>query len=409
MNKKCYLFKKNGELLDTFVLLEEGKVNSIEWDKDGDYIAILQENAVNITLYEISTKKATQISLNNNNASFITWSKTGPQLAIGTTKGNLFIYNKITRKRVPIMGKHSKKITCGCWNIDNKLALSGPDQMITISDSDGNTLDQTVVKKEPFKLDFAEQKTDTISRLTAQTTAASNSTQKKTLLSKENTVSVNSAGETILLHRLNDPDNPVELAFQAKYGTIKHYHWYGDGYMLIAFSEGYVVAISTHMEEIGEELQSLRLHESTINDLIYCDALNKCATISENQIKIVDLSMDWKQQQEVKTEILSYSQNDGKPYMLDWTSDGQILSVATSNGNVFNYLMSMPLLCSGYLDKVAYLSSLREVTVVDIKNKEPTQISRVPLAVEPSILSICPCQIAIAMNNSVWVYQYSTE
>jgi WD repeat-containing protein 19 len=98
----------------------------------------------NVTLYEVAVRKASPLPLSPQQASFLSWSKTGPQLAIGTTKGNLVLYNKSTRKRVPITGLHSKKIVSGAWNVENKLALTALDRMVSVSDAEGNTLEQTV-------------------------------------------------------------------------------------------------------------------------------------------------------------------------------------------------------------------------------------------------------------------------
>ncbi len=64
---------------------------------------------------------------------------------------------------------------------------------------------------------------------------------------QENTVSLNLGRKTIYLYNLNDRDNQIELAFQPKYGQIISYRWYGDGYMMLGFSEGYFVVISTRI------------------------------------------------------------------------------------------------------------------------------------------------------------------
>jgi WD repeat-containing protein 19 len=65
---------------------------------------------------------------------------------------------------------------------------------------------------------------------------------------QENTVSLNMGKKTIYLYNLNDRDNPIELAFQAKYGSITAYKWFGDGYMMLGFSEGWFVVISTRIQ-----------------------------------------------------------------------------------------------------------------------------------------------------------------
>ena len=39
-------------------------------------------------------------------------------------------------------------------------------------------------------------------------------------------VSVNVAKKTLFLFNINDPDNPIELAFQQRYGSIVDYKWW---------------------------------------------------------------------------------------------------------------------------------------------------------------------------------------
>lgn len=95
-------------------------------------LAILQEGNSQVPLWELATRQVTNVETNLKDPSFLKWSRTGPQLAIGTGKGNLLIYNKTTRKKERILGKHSRKITCGAWSNDNRLALGGMDNMLTL-------------------------------------------------------------------------------------------------------------------------------------------------------------------------------------------------------------------------------------------------------------------------------------
>jgi WD repeat-containing protein 19 len=50
------------------------------------------------------------------------WSNTHPILVFGTDKGNLIFYNKKNKKKIPTMGKHSKKIISGDWNNEGMLS-----------------------------------------------------------------------------------------------------------------------------------------------------------------------------------------------------------------------------------------------------------------------------------------------
>lgn len=49
---------------------------------------------------------------------------------------------------------------------------------------------------------------------------------------------------------------------------------------------------------------------------------------------------------------------------MSWTDDGQIMTVSTSRGRVYNFLAQMPIVHDACGPNVAYQSSLREITVV---------------------------------------------
>lgn len=88
---------------------------------------------------------------------------------------------------------------------------------------------------------------------------------------------------TLILLNINDPDNPIELAFQQIYGTITTYRWYGDGYILIGFSGGYCISISTHLKEIGQELFQIRNHRDSISALSISTQLNRAVCAGDNK------------------------------------------------------------------------------------------------------------------------------
>ena len=119
------------------------------------------------------------------------------------------------KKKIPVLGKHSKEITCGAWSQDNRLALGSKDKNLTISTADGDELERTVLKKEPVEIQFM---TKSFQKQQEQKNAVGSGK-----------VSINMDGQRILLYDLEDPDNPVELEFQKKYGDIVAYKWFGEG------------------------------------------------------------------------------------------------------------------------------------------------------------------------------------
>ncbi|KAK6976293.1 WD repeat-containing protein 19 [Biomphalaria glabrata] len=373
------IYDRHGDLRGNITL--PGRCTGLDWDQDGDILAAVCENSPMIFLWSTNTEKHTQFDSGLKDAmTFLLWSKNGVFLAVGTVKGNVLIYNQQTSKKNIIIGKHTKKITCGAWSNNGYLALGSEDKSITVSNPDGDTLRQSPLRGEPYDLEFSEMKEDERSS------------------TGENTVSVNVGRKTLFLYNLNDSDNPIELAFQPKYGSIIAYRWFGDGYILIGFSQGFFVVISTHLKEIGQECFQARNHKNSLTSIAISTALGKAASCGDNCIKIHDLT-DLKEMYAIIT--LDEEKSLDK---IAWSDDGQLLAVSTPRGGLHIYLARLPMLASVSQTRIAYLTSLLEVTIEDQVTQEKTQTIQVE--VEPSFLALGPYYVAVGMNNRAWFYVF---
>ncbi|ELV10439.1 WD repeat-containing protein 19 [Tupaia chinensis] len=265
-----------------------------------------------------------------------------------STVGTLFAVGGMDSTK----GKHTKRITCGCWNAENLLALGGDDKMITISNQEGDTIRQ---------------------------------------------ISVVLGKRTLFLFNLNEPENPIDLEFQHCYGTIVCYNWYGDGYIMIGFSRGNFVAISTHIQEIGQEIFQTREHKDNLTSIAMSQTLNKVATCGDNCIKIHDLA-------ELKDmyAIINLDEENKGLGTLSWTDDGQLLALSTQRGSLHVFLTKLPILGDACSTRIASLTSLLEVTVANpVEGESPITVS---VDVEPSFVAVGLYHLAVGMNNRAWFY-----
>ena len=130
----------------------------------------------------------------------------------------------------------------------------------------------------------------------------------------------------------------------------------------------------------------------------------RAATAGHNTIKLVDVK-GWK---EIEDETTVIDPAFGKISGVAWTDDGQILTVATRNGTIFNFLTRMPTVFDCHGSRVAYMSSLREMTVKDTRNLSAGLVS-LPVSVEPSFVALGGSHVAVGMNNRVWFHRASPD
>ena len=146
--------------------------------------------------------------------SFISHGHEGDRSLLSARRRVTFIYRRLPEEDTH-HGEAHKPIICGAWSDDNMLALGSEDKTLTISAEDGDTKEQTELRYAPQDIQFKEG-------------AGSGSS----------TISINMGGRTVFLYDMSNPDNPVELQFQSMYGTIMTYRWFGDGHMMLGFSNG---------------------------------------------------------------------------------------------------------------------------------------------------------------------------
>lgn len=144
------------------------------------------------------------------------------------------------------------------------LALGSEDKTLSLSNEEGDTLRSVQLRDNPSDMHFAEMKTDE-------------------RLPGENTISMILGKRTLFLYHLPEPDSPTELGFQQRYGSLLQHKWFGDGYVLLGFSLGHVVAISTHPREVGQELWQVKNHRDSLNSIAVCKELELIASCGDNK------------------------------------------------------------------------------------------------------------------------------
>lgn len=180
---------------------------------------------------------------------------------------------------------------------------------------------------------------------------------------------------------------------------------YGDGYVLIGFSDGYFISISTHAREIGQELFQSKNHKECLTDMALSTAAGKLATCGDNCIKIhgVDNLAE-------TINVITIDDDQGID-QLAWSEDGQLLAASTTYGSVHVYLAKLPMLASAHLNYMCMLTSLSQITVNCCSFDKDRRIDSVVVETEidPSFLCIGPYHLAVGMNNRIWFYELVHE
>ncbi|KAI8921154.1 hypothetical protein DFJ77DRAFT_448813 [Powellomyces hirtus] len=376
-----HIHDRHGQTVDTFPIT--GDCTGLEWAPDGDVLAVIQAKSGIVTLWSSETRRVQeQLDTGMKYLHFLRWSPKGDFLAVGTSKGNLFLYDRKEVKKTPIMGKHSKAIVTGCWSWDNILACGSDDKTFTLSNTSGDTILSMALSAEPSLMQWANMKN-------------AHGIQDPVL-------SIILGGKSLFIYNINRADAPIELAFQPKYGSVASYQWFAEGYILVGFSSGYMIVMSTNAEDLGHEIFSTKNHKGFLSNVAVSNVLSKAASCGDSTIKVHELS-------DLRDVYAVESVEDVSPLdRLQWSDDGQFLTASTKDGSIYSYLARMPLLGSAYSSLVAYLSGLREITIQDqADERHPTASVKKELEIEPTAVALGATYLGVVAKNNAGFYRFT--
>lgn len=374
-NRIVCIYNRQGNQIKTLTL--PGLCTSLDWDKDGEILTITQDFNGILYMWNSNTNEVSKLDTGmKEGLSLSLWSKYSHLLAIGTMKGNVILYNHRNRRKVPIIGKHTKRIHSGIWSVNNILALGGDDRTLTLSDSDGNTIFQKEMKFD-IQIESIHFSPD------------------------GDTLTAVGGVKILYLFNVKDDTGPLELIFQPRYGDITSHVWFDNNHIMLGFTKGYMIMISRETDAMGEEVFQSHNHKNYLTDISLSPSAPLLASVGEHQIKLhefSDLKGMYGMVQVEDTSGLIKTQ---------WTEDGQLISANLKNGGLVTFLVQLPQLGHSYNTKIAYLTSLLQVTVVNNVEEEPPLVIDCPI--EPLFLTIGPTSIAMGMNNRVWFTELSNQ
>ena len=375
-NKIVNIFNRQGEPYAEIPLEGSGACKQLDWDDEGEKLAILQEGSMIIRVWDANMNTEVSVDVNQTRdvLSYIKWAANAPLLAIGTQKGTLCLYDKRTLKKQSLLGKHTKAIVSGAWNERDELVLASVDKQLTLSDQGGATLLQHPVRGEPSELRVSD---NYISAIVGKKSLA--------IFENQNSDSLRTA---------------AELTFSSQHGPIIAYEWVGAEFVTIGFESGYVVVYDVRPGSPAQEVFSTKLFASGGSSLAVSERLRRAAMCAGNAVKILALGGDDPDSYKELVEESMMLQTDGVLQHLQWTRDGQILTVSSNTGSVYNFLASLPVLAATHGTRYMSLTSLLEVSVVDSVAPEAEPLT-VTVTMEPDFAALGPTHVALGMNNHV--------
>ena len=108
----------------------------------------------------------------------------------------------------------------------------------------------------------------------------------------------------------------------------------------------------------------MKYHRNSLDCLCCSKAAGKIASAGDDGVKIISMK-DWAELRNEKIQV----RPEAKVTQMHWSEDGELLSFGTEAGYVYCFLAKLQVLSATCNTRLAYLTSLREMTIIEGSNE----------------------------------------
>lgn len=353
-------------------------VVAMQWDSRSDVLAIVAGNST-VQLYNNRTRTSDTVDMKLSDLCFFSWSTSQPQFAVGSKNGQFVLYNRNTRRLIPVVGTHSQRISDGTWmsSAVNQIVMVSSDRTLSVSNDEGNTAGTCSLGGAPLGLCIAEN----VASPQGSAFAA---------------VNLGNAIQVVNLKTFTS----FNAQFQSELGTITAVDCSNSGLFVIGFAsgniggavlEGNTLTLRNSVKVYGDAVKTMAYNESSGLAAIACENVVRLCRITDEGVV---MSKD-----EAKFEM-----SDGKPNELIWSRDGQQLLLSTRQGATTVYsqnVLSVSAACG------TLIFSFISTRTVGVKNLQDGRVvCSISIDSDPTFMSAGMGVLAVGNNNQVSFYDY---
>lgn len=233
-----------------------GKVNWIGWDSAGEIVAVLQPG---IAMYAWNYNTRNQLVVIDQSSdfrqiSFCKWAKGVKKLALGSANGKVMLFDANLGQVLPQKdGDHNKAIiNCGDWTTDDRLILGSKNrvkvsEVFATENSEWKTCSKIrtskLQDKVPKKMVSDNGAYDSSPDMICSSYGTQLPMAAMNLGSKVMVVLDWEGGKNTFSQKVNDEGFYIPMA----YGEITTFLWLANGLLVVALSNGYVLAVDTDL------------------------------------------------------------------------------------------------------------------------------------------------------------------